>query len=534
MKITKRFVTLVFGTVLLAACSKEENVSTIPNPESNSDVVVAKPIIPIPSVSELKMMLKLHGMNNVEELKEREYYFELDKDIVLPHEDLVRHQKYADSLFGSIAVPKGGVDNIWFMLTSSRILADIKLYVSSTEMGPQWMQALQGAVESWNTASPNCKINIQIEVKDDGNFPVKLNSMSFEKTRRPSLGYGGELGYAYSFSCGSAGQTIAIWEDVDPNSMTESERKNAVAHLIGHAFGLAHTGKGIIVPGTNSNPPNPEQSLMSEKNHPWYGFSADEKITLEKLFPKNGDAPNLVINPEKAFYRGKYTPSDWKYIYTFPASGTPLTVEWSIMPFGGGTASYGSKWEYSEDNKKTWTDFTPLMWMWASNVYTPGILYPRTNAITQMPSKNKTFDIKVTITTPKGLQAVAYRHITDNPELIGITPHLKVRAGQTLTWRAFTAKDVQFEPNRFSWELLEMKKGYQMHPNTHLEYKKVDGNSGDPMSFTYTIPVDKNIALAVTYTYPDGKVIKWVTRSWNEDLQPLVLKETAPYPPYWN
>lgn len=72
------------------------------------------------------------------------------------------------------------------------------------------------------------------------------------------------------------------------NLLTAAEKRNVIAHEIGHCLGFLHTdgGQGTLIntgysPCQNSTDPN---SVMAPTNHTWYGFTTCDVLAFDAVY----------------------------------------------------------------------------------------------------------------------------------------------------------------------------------------------------------------------------------------------------------
>jgi hypothetical protein len=158
-----------------------------------------------------------------------------------------------------------------YIVNSSRV-TNIKYYVDGT-VPTDWRTAISQAISQWNAVNGTTLF-------------LSLVSTSTGADVRVNAIYEGGAGWvaraALPLSNGAPGTFMTI--NTYHNGLDAGMKLFAMAHEMGHNFGLLHTNQtdGTIIPGTPATDAN---SVMNSYVLPWNGFTYYDQVAVQVLYP---------------------------------------------------------------------------------------------------------------------------------------------------------------------------------------------------------------------------------------------------------
>lgn len=308
-------IALVPFLFVLGACTKEEkDVTTSTNG----------------NVKEMLGVLQASGINlgNVK-VNEKKRCFIVEGDIAIDFNDI----QIIKSLLNKpqVGTKAYRYPNPYYATLAA--VSSIKVYVAPSVNNSGWESALNVAIDAWNTISPNSAVRIVVTSNsDDANLKI---SSFYENSQTIARG-----------NCalnGSVGKFIDI--NTFYNYLSGSEKINTLVHEIGHVVGLAHTNgqsdfcTPILVSGTSAfNDPN---AVMYPYSHVWNGFSSDEILTVEKIYPIGIKQVSVrMVGPSSAVTGSVCT-------YGVTSSNGDNQFEWEALDESGEIIQRGTESSFS-------------------------------------------------------------------------------------------------------------------------------------------------------------------------------------------
>jgi hypothetical protein len=174
-------------------------------------------------------------------------------------------------------------------VVSSSLVTNIKYYVDGT-VPADWRTAITQAINEWNAVNGTALFVSQVSTSSGAN--VRVNAI-YE---------GGASWIARATlpsSNGAPGSIMTI--NTYHNGLDAGRKLFAMAHEMGHNFGLLHTNQtdGAIIPGTPTTDAN---SVMNSFVLPWNGFTYYDQIAVQVLYP--GSTGSSVSMRQHCDYAG--------------------------------------------------------------------------------------------------------------------------------------------------------------------------------------------------------------------------------------
>jgi hypothetical protein len=197
------------------------------------------------------------------------------KDQFIIHDDILISKTEVEN-YMSRESTRGRTDQrrYTYIVSQSRV-TNIKYY-SDGSVPAAWRTAITQAVSAWNAV--NGTALFISEVTSSTSADVRVNAI-----------YEGGAGWVaratLPSSSGAPGSIMTI--NTYHNSLDAGRKLFAMAHEMGHNFGLLHTNQtdGTIIPGTPATDAN---SVMNSYVLPWAGFTHYDQVAVQVLYPGSG------------------------------------------------------------------------------------------------------------------------------------------------------------------------------------------------------------------------------------------------------
>jgi hypothetical protein len=205
-----------------------------------------------------------------------EIVYDAAQDQFIIHDDLLISRTEVENYMARESAAQGRTKQrrYTYIVSPSRV-TNIKYYSDGT-VPAAWRTAITQAVAAWNAVN-GTSLFIS-EVTSSASADVRVNAI-----------YEGGAGWVaratLPSSSGAPGSIMTI--NTYHNGLSSGHKLFAMAHEMGHNFGLLHTNQtdGTLIPGTPASDPN---SVMNSFVLPWAGFTHYDQVAVQVLYPGSG------------------------------------------------------------------------------------------------------------------------------------------------------------------------------------------------------------------------------------------------------
>lgn len=224
-------------------------------------------------VEEMVATLKNVGLDE-ESLSIRNDYFLYEGDIVISFETVRLIQENNDSNSSRLKAYRYAAP---FFVTQENV-RDIRIFIKQDARDNGWSSAIISATYRWNEID-DCCVKMKI-VASEGLADIVISTFNESS---------GTIAKAPWPTNGIVGDYVKI--NTQFNNLTADEKLQTIVHELGHTIGFAHadgstnnTSGTELIPGTS--PIDNVNAVMHAFSHTWFGFSADEILAAQTLFPE--------------------------------------------------------------------------------------------------------------------------------------------------------------------------------------------------------------------------------------------------------
>jgi hypothetical protein len=203
--------------------------------------------------------------------------FIMDNDAVLSRKEVEAY------MVREKFVPNGKVKQrrYTYIVSASRV-TNIKYYIDGT-VPADWRTAIGQAITEWNNVNGTALFISQVTTSAGADVRVNAILESgaswIARATLPS-------------SSGAPGSIMTI--NTYYNTLDAGRKLFAMAHEMGHNFGLLHTNQtdGAIIPGTPATDAN---SVMNSFVLAWAGFTYYDQVAVQVLYPGGGGGGSATL-----------------------------------------------------------------------------------------------------------------------------------------------------------------------------------------------------------------------------------------------
>ncbi|MFZ6010676.1 MAG: M57 family metalloprotease, partial [Bacteroidota bacterium] len=192
--------------------------------------------------------------------------FVLGEDMAISRVDVEEYMKQGEATQGRRHQRRSA-----YIVSSTRVV-NIKYYLDTT-VPASWRAAIAQAIVEWNAVNGTTLFLSQ--VTESASADVRVNGINV-----PAASWIARA-YLPTFT-GAPGTIITV--NTYYNYLDAGRKLFAMAHEMGHTFGLTHTNQttGTLIPGTPVSDPG---SVMNSVVLPWKGFTLYDQVAVQVLYP---------------------------------------------------------------------------------------------------------------------------------------------------------------------------------------------------------------------------------------------------------